>query len=54
MTSVRPYKEALSREEAMGELYRCSGKQFDPRLVDVFQTVLNSDPLFSQQFSGRG
>lgn len=36
MTSQRPYRYALSEEEAIRELLICSGKQFDPFLVKVF------------------
>lgn len=36
MTEDRPYRKALSREEAVGELRRCSGTQFDPAIVRVF------------------
>jgi diguanylate cyclase (GGDEF)-like protein len=36
MTSVRPYRAALSVEEAVDELRRGAGKQFDPNLVKVF------------------
>jgi HD-GYP domain-containing protein (c-di-GMP phosphodiesterase class II) len=36
MTSDRPYRRALSREEALAEVERCSGTQFDPALVGVF------------------
>jgi HD-GYP domain-containing protein (c-di-GMP phosphodiesterase class II) len=36
MTHERPYKKTLTREEALEELKRCSGRQFDPHLVDVF------------------
>jgi HD-GYP domain-containing protein (c-di-GMP phosphodiesterase class II) len=35
MTSVRPYRGALEREEALAELERCSGAQFDPEVVDA-------------------
>ncbi|MCX7668114.1 MAG: HD-GYP domain-containing protein, partial [Atribacterota bacterium] len=41
MTSGRPYKKALSLEEAIAELQRCRGTQFDPQLVDVFIQALN-------------
>jgi HD-GYP domain-containing protein (c-di-GMP phosphodiesterase class II) len=40
MTSDRPYRKALSRHEAMMELKRCSGSQFDPRVVSVFVDLL--------------
>jgi len=34
MTSRRPYRtRALSPEQAMGEIVRCQGSQFDPRVV---------------------
>ena len=36
MTSDRPYRRALSREEALTEVERCSGTQFDPEIVQVF------------------
>jgi diguanylate cyclase (GGDEF)-like protein len=36
MTSVRPYRRALSYSEAIEELKRCSGTQFDPGLVTLF------------------
>ena len=39
MTSARPYRKTLSAAEALEELSRCSGKQFDPEIVDVFMSV---------------
>ena len=36
MTSDRPYRRALSHEEAVAEVERCAGTQFDPELVDIF------------------
>ncbi len=36
MTSGRPYKKAISKEKAISELKRNSGKQFDPELVNIF------------------
>jgi putative nucleotidyltransferase with HDIG domain len=36
MVSHRPYRKALSTEEACKELKRCSGSQFDPSVVDAF------------------
>lgn len=36
MTSVRPYHKIKTREEAVEELRRCSGTQFDPEIVNVF------------------
>jgi response regulator RpfG family c-di-GMP phosphodiesterase len=40
MTSNRPYRKPLSNEEAKTELTKCSGKQFDPKLITLFLDVL--------------
>ncbi|HWR44684.1 diguanylate cyclase [Sporomusa sp.] len=42
MTSDRPYRQALSKEEAIAELYRCAGRQFDPNLVDKFGILIQT------------
>jgi len=36
MTSERSYRKALCKEDAIKELRRCSGTQFDPEIVEVF------------------
>ena len=36
MTTDRPYRAALPVDEALNELARHTGSQFDPRVVDVF------------------
>ncbi len=40
MISVRPYKRAMSHAEAVAELRRQRGVQFDPQLVDVFISLV--------------
>ena len=40
MTSGRPYRRALAPAAAIGELKRCTGTQFDPKLVDIFVALL--------------
>lgn len=35
MTEVRPYKISFTKEEALAELNRCAGAQFDPKLVKM-------------------
>jgi HD-GYP domain-containing protein (c-di-GMP phosphodiesterase class II) len=40
MTTDRPYRAALAEHEAVAELRRCSGTQFDPRVVDALIEVI--------------
>ena len=40
MTTDRPYRKARTVEEALGELRRCAGTQFDPRVVEAFARVI--------------
>jgi diguanylate cyclase (GGDEF)-like protein len=39
MTADRPYRAALSPEQALAELRACAGTQFDPMVVDAFERV---------------
>jgi HD-GYP domain-containing protein (c-di-GMP phosphodiesterase class II) len=46
MTSARPYGAAISVSDALAELRRCSGSQFNPRVVHVFCDLIERpDPL---------
>lgn len=40
MTTVRKYKEPMEVDDAVRELNRCAGTQFDPNIVKVFVKVL--------------
>lgn len=40
MTSDRPYRKAMPIGEALAELSRCAGTQFDPQLVDIFISIM--------------
>ncbi len=40
MTSDRPYRAALDAKQAMAEIVRNSGTQFDPAIVDAFVRVI--------------
>jgi len=40
MTADRPYRKALSKQEAIKELKGCAGTQFDPEIVSIFLDIL--------------
>lgn len=42
MTTVRPYRDAMCVEEALDELKRCSGTQFDGDVVDAFARLMSA------------
>ena len=39
MTTNRPYREAMSAADALDELRRCAGTQFDPRVVEALVEI---------------
>ncbi len=48
MVSPRPYRSGVkSRDEALAELRRCAGTQFDPRVVEAFAELLADAPFSS-------
>src|SRR3989304_8907803 len=53
MTSDRPYRKAMSKGDAIKELKRCSGTQFDPDLVKFFiDKVLSSKKNYQKEKVG--
>jgi HD-GYP domain-containing protein (c-di-GMP phosphodiesterase class II) len=40
MTTNRPYRPAMPFDEALSELHRCAGTQFDPEVVNALERVL--------------
>lgn len=54
----RPYRRARTKEEAIAELKRSSGTQFDPRIVEVFIKILEEsqpqDPSVPAPGTGEG
>ncbi|MFZ3170790.1 MAG: HD domain-containing phosphohydrolase [Carboxydocellales bacterium] len=49
MTNTRIYKKPVTHEEAMAEINRCQGSQFDPEIVEAFQKLIE---VFKQQKAG--
>lgn len=53
MTAGRPYRPARPTGAAVGELARCAGTQFDPRVVAALVTVVGARPLPARGTGGR-
>lgn len=45
MVHNRPYHQAMPEEDAIKELRRCAGTQFDPHIVEVFTQMLEEEEL---------
>jgi len=45
MTNARPYRKAMEVSDAVNEIRRCTGTQFDPALTEIFITVLTEQQL---------
>ena len=43
MTTDRPYRPGMPVDEAMAEIVRCKGNQFDPDLVHVFLAAFKTE-----------
>jgi HD-GYP domain-containing protein (c-di-GMP phosphodiesterase class II) len=45
MTSERPYRRRMTDAEALAELRRCAGTQFDPRVAQAIEIVVREAAL---------
>lgn len=52
MISGRPYRQGASRDEALAELERCSGSQFDAKLVGIFVNLIRTGTWGAAQHDG--
>ena len=52
MLADRPYRDALSISDAINELRKHSGSQFDPKVIECFMDVLQKDPAFADLKKG--
>lgn len=43
MISGRPYQPSMTEKQALEELQRCAGTQFDPKLVDKFIKIISNN-----------
>lgn len=50
MISKRSYKEAIHPQLALDEITRCSGSQFDPGIVNVFNQLMDCAIYSSHEF----
>jgi len=44
MTTSRPYRDAMSVDDAIAEIRACAGTQFDPTVVEAFCEEIASLP----------
>jgi putative nucleotidyltransferase with HDIG domain len=49
MTTTRPYRAALSPEDAVEEILRFRGTQFSPMLTDVFVRIVDDLPMLETE-----
>jgi HD-GYP domain-containing protein (c-di-GMP phosphodiesterase class II) len=47
MTTERPYREAMRSDDALEEIERCAGTQFDPDVAAAFVEVLGRRPALA-------
>ena len=45
LSNPRPYKESWPEDKALAEIVRCSGTQFDPRVVTALRSLLGEKSL---------
>lgn len=53
MTSMRPYRQSVSMEEAFTEVSEMAGQQFDPDVVRAVQRVRTDLAAIRSEFAGR-
>jgi HD-GYP domain-containing protein (c-di-GMP phosphodiesterase class II) len=43
LTNDRPYRQALTQEEALAYIRSQAGTHFDPRIVEAFLTLIEAE-----------
>lgn len=49
MTSGRPYRSEMDVEDALAELWRCAGRQFDAKVVETFLRIMTNNPELAER-----
>jgi HD-GYP domain-containing protein (c-di-GMP phosphodiesterase class II) len=52
MTTDRRYRTTRSTDDALAEIVRCAGSQFDPLVVDALTLVVAAEAELSARRSG--
>lgn len=52
MTTTRPYRDAMTIEQAFEEFERCKGTQFDPVVVDTLEQLISDEVLIVSAATG--
>jgi HD-GYP domain-containing protein (c-di-GMP phosphodiesterase class II) len=45
MISERPYRKPMSHEQAIAEISRCTGTQFDPSIAHIFIKLFENERI---------
>jgi len=51
MVSERAYRHSYTKKQAIEEINRCSGTQFDPYLVKLFTEMMDEDPIHIEEIN---
>ena len=51
LLSKRPYREPCSQEETVDYINDETGELFDPVVVDAFFQIIESDPIFTEEYT---
>ena len=47
MTSKRSYRDVIAQEKVLGEVERCRGTQFDPKIADIMLELIKEDKNYT-------
>lgn len=53
LTSDRPYRKAWSKEESLAYIKEQSGQHFDPKVVEIFLSIMDNERINNNEFNSR-